>query len=1438
MYHATAKSNYENPGVRVGTNVLGDLGERHDVGVRLFGGWLQAAASSPAPLVSPAPLHFHNIIRVDHWDFAHGHNPRGCQASGVRLLWCAMLSYACSLRIGGGDMGFIRNASLLAGLLAFISVIVHCVPAVAQERPAEFEEMYQRGLAFYQAGKYPEATAVAQQFIKLAAARYGEQHPLYATGLFYLAALYQAQDRAAEAETLFKRALAIKEKALGPDHAELADIAINLADLYQKQGRFPEAEHLLKRVLTIHEKTFGPDHAEVADALLALAEVYRKQGRASEADLMTKRSRGISAFTEMKALGAEHPKRAQEDPAALEAEATKLYHAGKYVEAIEVAKQLLTINERLGPNHPSVAATLNGLGLFYAEQGRYAEAEPVFKRSIVISEQVHGPEHQLVGTAINNLAQLYQAQARFDEAEPLFKRSLAIFEKVLGSEDQAVGMAINNLAQLYQSQGRYAEAELLSKRSLVIFEKALGLEHRSVGLSINNLALLYQVQGRYNEAEPLFGRSLTIYEKALGPEHPDLTRPLNNLALLHVMMGQYAKAEPLYRRAIAIAEKALGPDHATVATLQNNLAELYQAQARYAEAESLHKRSLVVFEKALGPDHPNVGTPLNDLAFLYQTLGRYAEAEPLYERSLTVAEKALGPDHLSVGMLVSNLGMIRQLKGHYTDAERLFTRGLVIREKALGPDHAQVAQSLTHLAMLHHAQGRFADAEPLYKRSLSIREKALGVDHAEFGQSLNNLGLLYQIQERFAEAEPLYQRGLAILEKARGTDHPEVAQSLSNLALLAYIQQDWLRAADYWRRSGDIIQRLIERGLDIGPVRTPGWLPSLGLVKSTYHLMVQRSKPSATLGAETFEAAQWARGSEAAASLSQMAARTAKGSPQLTGVVREQQDLLSERRAKDKQLIAARSKSREERRADTEKALSDRLEAIDSRLAEISKMLANYFPDYAAFSSPKPISVTEVQAQLNANEALVLLLDMPEENPLPGRRPVPEETFIWVVSKSGHRWVRSELGTVALAREVTALRCGLDRTTWYGNGTEKCLAFLSVSVGEVPGPSDPLPFDHARAHKIYSALFHEVQDLIKGKHLLIVPSGPLTQLPFQVLVTKPPSDHRAVAWLAREHAITILPAVSSLKALRQIGKPSTASRPMIGFGNPLLDGTNGARAKLALDKQRCPDGRWPRIAERGGGRAGVTSIETRGGLADVAYIKSLEPLPETADELCAVAGEVKAQARDIYLGAQATEREIKRLSANGELAKYQTIHFATHGALAGELRGSHEPGLILTPPDKPTEEDDGYLSASEIAALKLDADWVIMSACNTAAGSATSADALSGLARAFIYAQARALLVSHWEVYSDATVKLITTALREIARDPKVGRAEAIRRSMLALIDKGEPHEAHPAYWAPFVVVGEGSAPQALKAAATKRTARKSTSGKQADWTTEFWKGQ
>jgi CHAT domain-containing protein len=402
---------------------------------------------------------------------------------------------------------------------------------------------------------------------------------------------------------------------------------------------------------------------------------------------------------------------------------------------------------------------------------------------------------------------------------------------------------------------------------------------------------------------------------------------------------------------------------------------------------------------------------------------------------------------------------------------------------------------------------------------------------------------------------------------------------------------------------------------------------------------------------------------------------------------------------------------------------------------------------------------------LRSDEALAQFLNTADR---PG---MPPETFAWVVTKTDARWVKLALAPKEIAENVAALRCGLD---FEGTGGS-CADLLKIPYSEADNHDGrALPFDRNRAHTLYRALFGQIEDLIKDKHLLIVPSGALTQLPFQVLITEKPDTatngddtYRRAAWLVRGHALTVLPSVSSLKALRELAKDSRASRALIGFGNPLLDGGDDLRVELARARQHCAHTPLPRMARMTGRRMNMP--QQRGGLANVADIRALVPLPETADELCAVARSLGVPESDIWLGARANERDVRRLSNSGELATYRIVHFATHGALAGELKAGSEPGLILTPPGEATIEDDGYLSASEIAGLKLDADWVILSACNTAAGGTESAEALSGLSRAFFYAGARALLVSHWAVDSDATVKLITKTLGTMAADKTIG---------------------------------------------------------------------
>ena len=315
---------------------------------------------------------------------------------------------------------------------------------------------------------------------------------------------------------------------------------------------------------------------------------------------------------------------------------------------------------------------------------------------------------------------------------------------------------------------------------------------------------------------------------------------------------------------------------------------------------------------------------------------------------------------------------------------------------------------------------------------------------------------------------------------------------------------------------------------------------------------------------------------------------------------------------------------------------------------------------------------------------------------------------------------------------------------------------------------------------------------------MIVPGGALQSLPPAVLVPEAPhapiadvADYKSVAWLARRYALTVLPAVSSLTSLRRFAEARHAKNPFAGFGDP----------------------------DFGGGK--IESVQVRdiqivnlfrGGAANVDGVRHLPPLPDTAGELRAEAQALGAPPSSVYLSQDATVTKVKSL----DLSDVRVVAFATHGLIAGDLPALAEPALALTPPSVPTEEDDGLLRASGVSQLKLNADWVVLSACNTAAADGTpGAEGLSGLAKAFFYAGARSLLVSHWPVDSAATVKLTTGAFRALKSDKKesdqkIGRAEALRRAMLAMIDEAgksanPAREAHPLYWAPFVVVGEGA---------------------------------
>jgi len=550
----------------------------------------------------------------------------------------------------------------------------------------------------------------------------------------------------------------------------------------------------------------------------------------------------------------------------------------------------------------------------------------------------------------------------------------------------------------------------------------------------------------------------------------------------------------------------------------------------------------------------------------------------------------------------------------------------------------------------------------------------------------------------------------------------------------------------------------------------------------------QADTPS-SLRAEAFEAAQWAIASDAADALSRVSARFAQGDNALGRLAEEHETLITRRDALERaleQLYAAEGDEAIARRA----ATRIDYEGVVARLKTVDADIETRFPAYSELTSPRALSVTETQALLKPDEALLLVLVN------------PEATYVWGVSRDRIEWARAEMGEAAITSAVEALRHSLTTAASRGQGQVDPGIDPTIFAGR------PVPaFDRTEAHRLYAQLVQPVESVFAGKTTLItVVTGALTTLPLAVLATEPPTGSdtdsdafNSASWLIDRYALATLPSVSSLRALRcyLVSDPSdrspgcppatvgaaprraaTAPLSMAAFGAPLLAGPpqDGAR-----------------------GAPAANGVFGDGRLADVGKLRALPYLPGSRTELESLKNRYPAAL--VRIGAEATESAVRQGDA-AALSQARFVVFSTHGLMAGSTAA--EPGLVLTPPETATEADDGYLSASEAAQLRLRAEFVVLSACNTAASDGRpGGEGLSGLARAFFYAGARSVLVSHWEVSDRATTELISDTFAALDKPgADVGdRAKALQTGMRAV--RANRLWRHPAFWAPFTLVGE-----------------------------------
>ena len=830
--------------------------------------------------------------------------------------------------------------------------------------------------------------------------------------------------------------------------------------------------------------------------------------------------------------------------------------------------------------------------------------------------------------------------------------------------------------------------------------------------------------------------------------------------------GNFEEARQNFRRSYELRLAALGPHNSLTLDAQNDFAAATEALGDYAKAESIYRTIHDEQSRAPEADRATILRTLSNLAVSILQQGRFKDAETLDRQIYSEEKELLGEDDPHTLATLDNLGSALLEQGRYEEAESSLRQLYQTRLRLTGEKDPRALDALANLARAIGLQKRHEEAEELERELYQDRKLVLGADHPDTLKSLADFALEIEAQDRHAEAEPLLRDAAKASAERLGETSQITLQIRMSLARVLRAEGKFESAAEIWRGvCPGLEQPEMHAAGSIQTTRSVGALAQDCYYQLALDLLDMRAPdlgggdPGA-VASESFDAAQRSGLSENGLALSRSAAIASAESTGAGELAEQYEKEIAARDALKRQfarLFLPTGRPRSETAS-----LEAEIGQEDARVAELGSQLTRRVPAYWNLRSPEPVTLPVLQtgvrgsaALLHSDEALVVWSCRNDDS----------KGLVFAVSREAFAWAPIGLDGTDLAARVKLLRSEIDA---HRIGSQ------SASYAG---------FDRQKAFEIYLSLLGDksVQHVIANKHtLLIVPCGTLESLPPGLLVDilppggtagdLSPQALRATHWLITDKAIGILPSVSSLAILRQRQIPGLSTVPLLAFAAPKFE-----NPKPTTQAQK--------------------------------WFNSLRPLPGTQDEAEDLKNLLHARNNDVLLGARASKLEFERRVLDGSLGRARVLEFATHGFMGGEIPGLDESALALSNPGS-DRLDDGLLRASEIAMLRLGADWVVLSACNTAISDEEPSNGVSGFAEAFFEAGARTLLLSHWRLRDDAAARLVAGTFRAQSNRPQINKAEALRQSMMELmndssLDSSGLTLADPSAWAPFVVMGD-----------------------------------
>jgi CHAT domain-containing protein/tetratricopeptide (TPR) repeat protein len=1035
-----------------------------------------------------------------------------------------------------------------------------------------------------------------------------------------------------------------------------------------------------------------------------------------------------------------------------------------YAAAMRQYREARRCFEKLGDSAWG-AYTLDSLAAVHWAVNQTQEALDLLERSLELTRKAQGKRAINVAHCLWHLGLVYGQLNRHEEALRRLQEALAIARESEGQED-LVANCLDHIAGTYRNLEDYPNALEFARRGLALRER-LNPGDESLAGSHNTLGTLHADLGEYAEALRQLLTSLEILRKY----HPERSGPVaiahNNLGSVYSSIGDYRRSLDQYRQAESIFRSIFPERHSSVAMAYNNLANALYHLGEFGRAIEYHEKALRIRRSLSGERGADVADSLSDLGSLYQDRGDYSEALKAQRLALEIRIERLGPRHPRIAVSRNNLGSLYLETREYAKAVEEFEAALAIWRRARGDKHPEVGTVLNNIGGVFKTRGEYGKAIGEFEKALAVRRSALGDRHPLIAQTLHNIGSCHESLGRTGEALEYYRLALSALRV--GADplpsEPDrlTADRLRPLPLTVTILRDRGRAMATELGEGDDAARVrrclranrlaedmfdLVRGRVVETESSKLALAERGseLAARLVDLGSRLSRTEGTPEGLKVAYAAFERGTAQVflEGLGRSRARVAGGVP--AELLAEEAGLLAQTRELDSRIDRDQALPAERRDAKRVNQLMAERRLREERLRGLIERMERDYPRYAALKYPKPCTIEEARSCL-ADDEVALLYALGKTC-----------SYLIVVQK------RDDPKTAGL--DVHRLPPADDIADLVATLTsEKVLA----DDGKV----------REQGARAYAMLLAPAAMAIREKGLVIVPGRSLGYLPFELLVepaagggTGRRDDHSR--YLVEGHRIRYAPSLTALHITSawETTRPKP-ERLLWAMGDPVYQPSD-PRLKAPA---RASEGTRFAVVERGGGEGGV----------------AFERLPASGEEIERLRDLVGPAETVALLGVAAKEAAVKRASGDGLLAKYRYIHFATHGVLG--LADGTQPALVLSlPVDQ--EGEDGLLQLDEVTGLRLNADLVVLSACQSGRGRLSDAEGVRGLARAFIYAGSRAVLCSLWRVSDRQACDLMVDIYATLGagRPP----ADALRAAQIKMIESGEP----PLFWAPFILIG------------------------------------